>query len=369
MRSGFVFMLLLVVSSTGLAQGEPEEPREEFAEEMEVTEVVLDVLVTDKTGKIVVGLDEDDFVVEEDGERVELTGVTFYSNREFLASTDLARELDVDPDVVPAARHFILFFHDQRMLAPQLGRQMIDAVRGTRRWIRKELLPTDYVAVVGYGARLRLHRDFTNDPEKILEGVDAVLGAEEPEKWPSRREETGAGTASLFARLPPPDDEALADLTASIYGGLALVARAAGFVEGRKNLVLFSLGFGDLDQFGSYRRDDRYYPTLVRVLNANNVAVYGLYINSTAPGRPFGFRGVGEALNDLARDTGGEAYYDFTTFRNPLEKLGDENNGYYLLSFSSRHPKGATGYQEVEVETTNPEFRVKGRGGYRYGGR
>ena len=360
-----LLMLLLTAPGTGLSQ---REPSEEFGEEMEVTEVLLDVLVTDRKGNLVVGLDEDDFVVREDGERVELTDVTFYSNREFLASKELARQLDVDPDVVPAPRYFILFFHDQRMVIPRLGRQMIDAVRGTKRWIRKELLPTDYVAVVSYGARLRLHQDFTRNPKEIVRGVEAVLGAEEPGKWPSRRGEAEPDAPSLFARLPSSEGKALADLTGSIYGGLALVARAAGFLEGRKNLVLFSLGFGDIDNFGSYRPDDRYYPALVRVLNANNVAVYGLYINSTAPGRPFAFRGVGEALNDLARDTGGEAYYDFNTFRAPLERMGEENNGYYLLSYSSRHPTGASGYQEVDVETVNPELDVTGRSGYRYGG-
>jgi hypothetical protein len=43
-----------------------------------------------------------------------------------------------------------------------------------------------------------------------------------------------------------------------------------------------------------------------------------------------------------------------------------ENNGYYLLSYNSRHPKGATGYQKINVTLKNPEFRIKAREGYAY---
>ena len=58
-------LFLLVNLVPGLAIGQSEEPRAEFAEEMEVTEVLLDVLVTDSDGQIIVGLGKDDFEVEE----------------------------------------------------------------------------------------------------------------------------------------------------------------------------------------------------------------------------------------------------------------------------------------------------------------
>ena len=48
---------------------------------MNVNEVLLDVLVTDAKGNVIVGLDKGDFVVKDNGRPVELTGVTFYSNR------------------------------------------------------------------------------------------------------------------------------------------------------------------------------------------------------------------------------------------------------------------------------------------------
>src|SRR5687768_16564996 len=81
-----------------------------FGEEVEVTEVVLDVLVTDRDGNVIVGLRPEDFVVEEGGRPVPLLDVSFYSNRP---------QLDAEGRPVQAAgseRYFVLFFHDQRAI-------------------------------------------------------------------------------------------------------------------------------------------------------------------------------------------------------------------------------------------------------------
>jgi len=66
-------------------------------------------------------------------------------------------------------------------------------------------------------------------------------------------------------------------------------------------------------------------------------------------------------------DTGGEYYFSFVNFLTPLEQIDQDNNGYYLLSYRSEHPRDATGYQEVEVETVNPRFEVRARRGYTIG--
>ena len=49
-------------------QGQPQDkPQGEFGEKLNVHEVLLDVLVTDARGHVIVGLGKDDFVVREDG--------------------------------------------------------------------------------------------------------------------------------------------------------------------------------------------------------------------------------------------------------------------------------------------------------------
>jgi hypothetical protein len=69
----------------------------------------------------------------------------------------------------------------------------------------------------------------------------------------------------------------------------------------------------------------------------------------------------------VAADTGGEYYFNFTNFGTLLRKVVEDNSGYYLLSYSSRHEAGEKGYREVDVTTRNPRFLVRARQGYRYG--
>ena len=52
-----------------------EDPAAGFEGMIEVSEVLLDVLAVDRSGKIVTGLGKDDFIVEENGEPIEITGV------------------------------------------------------------------------------------------------------------------------------------------------------------------------------------------------------------------------------------------------------------------------------------------------------
>ena len=70
-----------------------EEPAARFDERIRVTEVLLDVLVTDAAGNVVVGLDAGDFIVEEKGRPVEVGSATFYGSAELLESPALAGRL------------------------------------------------------------------------------------------------------------------------------------------------------------------------------------------------------------------------------------------------------------------------------------
>jgi len=93
---------------------------EEFSDRIDVKEVLLDVLVTDRGGNVIVGLDEKDFIVEEEGVVVKVTGSTFYSNRRLVESSQAAAALGAAPNAVPEDRYFIFFLHDQRMALPRL---------------------------------------------------------------------------------------------------------------------------------------------------------------------------------------------------------------------------------------------------------
>jgi VWFA-related protein len=362
---------LLVAAAVSLtpalpAQETPQDkPQGEFQEKVNVNEVLLDVLVTDARGNVIVGLGPDDFVVKEDGSTVPITGVSFYSNRSLVESSAAAAKKGIKAAQSPEDRYFVLFLDDQKsnaVDAPQLLVQQMEAVQRARDWVSRELLPNDWVAVVSYDQRLKVQQDFTHDRKALAAAIsDAMKGKDHEGNWPSRIAANGQnGGPSLFAGLPR--GNALRDKTGTIYDAIEVLAESAGAITGRKNLLMFSNGFGQINSFGQYVPDQRYYPGMVHSLNDNNVAVYPIDLVPQGTEHT-----LTDALNQLAGDTGGRYFFNFTNFLTPLKQVAQENSGYYLLSYTTERPAGRSGYQEVQVKATNPEFKVRARKGYEYG--
>lgn len=370
MRTQFLSTLftLTLVTLLALPLAAQEEPQAEFRGELEVTEVLLDVLVTDGSGNAILGLQPEDFIVEDEGEKINLTSATFYSNRRFLDSASAAERLGVAPEEVPVDRYFILFFHDQRFSEPTLTTDQLDAIRWVRQWVDYELLPSDWVAVLSYDVKLKVHQDFTTNKEALQNALTSVAKGKDPgANWPSRQELDSVRGPSLRKNLPQ-GKQLNKESRRQIYSGLRLTGEAAGYITGRKNLMLFSIGFGRLNDVGTYYPDQRYFPPMVEALNDNNVAVYSIsWVKNLAQETPE-MNDLGNALSLLSADTGGTYYFNFANFNDPLREVVNDNSGYYLLSYSSERPAGETGYSRVEVKTSNPSFVVRARQGYRYGG-
>lgn len=363
--AALVFVAAVGLASAVLAQDKPaqDKPQGEFGEKVNVHEVLLDVLVTDARGHVIVGLGKDDFVVKEDGKPVSLTGVSFYSNRSLVESAQAANQKGLKAAEAPEDRYFVLFFDDQKnnaAEAPELLSQQMQAVQRARDWVLRDVLVNDWVAVVSYDQKLKVQQDFTHDRKALAAAIsDAMKGVDHETNWPSRVPQ-GSGP-SLIAGLPR--GEALRDKTTTIYNALDTLAEAAGKVTGRKNLLFFSNGFGErINNFGQYIPDERHYPAMVHVLNDNNVAVYPIDLVPEGTQHT-----LTDSMNQLASDTGGRYFFNFTNFITPLKQVAQENSGYYLLSYGTERPAGKAGYQEVQVKTTNPEFKVRARKGYEYG--
>lgn len=364
---GWALGLSLALSS--LPTAAQDNPQAKFGEEVAVTEVLLDALVTDRQGNVIIGLHPDDFIVEEDGKPIQVDDVSFYSNRRLLDSTESLGQAGAAIDTAPKSRYFILFFQEQQGVEasnPGVGllKRQLEAAREARKWVSKERLLDDYVAVLSYDVKLKVHQDFTQDGAQILRGIDsAVTGKDPGENWPSRLPEvdTEQGVVSLRAGLPKGAE--LGKQSRTIYEALQIVAEAAGGIVGRKNLVYFGIGFGEQGSFGLYKPDPRYYPGMVRQLNDHNVAVYALDLVPSEVDYD-----LSNALHQLTNETGGTYYNNFVSFQTPLKQIASENSGYYLLSYRSPRPAGTTGYQKVSVRTKNKEFRVRTREGYLFGG-
>ena len=335
-------------------------PRDyQLSERIRVAEVLLDVLVTDRKGNVIEGLGAEDFVVLHDGEEQEVTSASFYGGPSELSATGAGATTRTD-------RYFILMFHDQRMQAPQLAGPQMDNARWLKRWIEEELQPNDQVAVFAYQARLKVYLDFSRDRDEILAAVDAASrGKKDIERWVTRSDpEFDPNSPSLFVNLPV--EKELARRSRKLQEALELVGEAAAGIAGRKNLIMFSLGFGEIGQFGSYTPDPRYYPQMREALNAGNVAVYTIDTMGSRR-RSIASASLNDSLSHISNETGGHYYANFTNILSPMRQVAEENQGYYLVSFRSEYEAGTQGYRGIKVKVRDGKYKVRSRTGFRYG--
>jgi VWFA-related protein len=328
-------------------------------ERIRVAEVLLDVLVTDRKGNVIDDLGVEDFVVVHKGEEQEVVSASFYGGPSELASPGGGGTARTD-------RYFILMFHDQRLEAPFLVGPQMDNARWLKRWIEEELQPNDQVAVFAYQTRLKFYLDFSRDRDEILAAVQAASqGKRDLDRWVTRSEpEFDPNSPSLGVNLPTGKE--LARRSRKLQEGLELLGEVAEGVAGRKNLIMFSLGFGEIGQFGSYTPDARYYPQMREALNAGNVAVYTIDTMGSRR-RAIASGSLNDSLSLISNDTGGHYYANFTNVMTPMRQVAGENQGYYLVSFRSEYEAGTGGYRNIKVKIREGKYRVRSRTGFRYG--
>ncbi|MCH9649573.1 MAG: VWA domain-containing protein [Deltaproteobacteria bacterium] len=350
----------LILASPGLAAVAEQEPEAPFKDTIEVKEVLLDVVVTDEDGNVIVGLDKGDFRIEEEGREVEIESASFYSSRQLLepifepGEAPQPESSSSPQDSPPEDRYFVLLY-----FRPLVGSQgdnrlylrLPEAGKKSFEWVVQELLPNDHVAVVGFDTALRLHHDFTRDRSRLGRAIERASRGKAPDgRWPSRTEAPEEGIT--LTSLPLGDE--LRDETPDIYQALKMLAKGLGNVRGRKNIILFGVDFPGENS----RRARTDFREMIEALNRRNVAVYSIAVTG---------RGRQENLDQLAQETGGQHLFSFRNFLDPLRNIARQNSGYYLLSFRSEHPAGESGYRELAVSTTNEEFEARARGGYSFG--
>ena len=132
---------VLLLATLFVASASAQEPEEKQGEEpvavfdglVEVSEVFLDVLVTDADGGVVEGLGMDDFVIEENGAPISATTLSYYTTR--------YEEGAASGDEIPWSRHFIFVFHTPWSLSfarADMLRQRVRAGQSALRWVEEE---------------------------------------------------------------------------------------------------------------------------------------------------------------------------------------------------------------------------------------
>jgi len=160
--------------------------------------------------------------------------------------------------------------------------------------------------------------------------------------------------AHLFERMRSNKAEG----STALYDALALYLAAAGQQDGQKVLLLYSDGEDSTSSIG--------YGRVIEMLRLGDVMVYAIgYLDSLR-----GSRGAAQLrLNDLAHQTGGEAFFPLD--RKQLDeiygKIEDEIASRYSLGFMSTNRARDGKWRKVEVRVTSPAgkgAKVRTRPGY-----
>ncbi len=373
LRSATFTALCLIVSAVivglppSVSATERGEARQDFGDEIEVTEVLIDVVAVDRKGEVIGGLGIDDFSILEDGEPVEATSASFY--RTAYGPSDPSTG---GPEAeIPASRYFVLFFHDPRTrhaqplhAFPTLLRQFLRAGEQSRSWLLDGLQPSDWGAVVRFGPHgLQVVQDFTQDRVRLAAAAEtATVDTRLPR--PSERPRPPRPGEPALRRLL--DREPTTPRRQGIEHALARVADASAHIIGRKNLLLFTPGIAPLTARGggatkhASQQDllhvsDHPVPALDQALNASNIAVYVLDLGGPRPA---------QIEAEIAVRSGG-AFLPGLRFRHALDQIATESRGYYLLSYRPAAGRDGSRDRTIEVRARDHRITVRARRGLR----
>jgi len=341
-----IALAVLVAASAALPS-----PAQVPSAKVDVNLVLVDATVTDRKGNQILGLGKDDFIVKEDGVTQVVDSIDYFTNRRLIDSRESEAKFKVER--VKEERYFILFF--QKSPDPLFNGEALAAKRAAQEWVKKELLATDRVAVVGFDARLKIFTDFTSDKQRIRKALDQSVqygkGITAPPADPARD--------SIVERLN--GDRLIRD-TGTIYSAIEELSDATRRIVARKVLILFSPGIGEVtsERIPIGRPDEVRYQPMIEALNRSNVSVHPIFLLRNYRHQP-----VEDVLGRMASETGGEYHTNVVNFSLPLKNIEKQNNGYYLLSYkpvltASRRK----GFHKLDVSLRNPEFRVKARQAY-----
>jgi VWFA-related protein len=351
----------LLALAVPLAAQTQEPPR--FGENVEVNVVLLDAIVTDAKGNQILGLGPDDFVVRENGVVQKIESVDYYTNRQLLTSPEGKAPFKVER--IREERYFVLFFDKPNFDAfsdtpaeTGLWTVLVRATRDARDFIEQRMLPGDRVAIVGHDVRLKVYSDFTSDKAQLSRALNEAV------RFGNGISQAPAGSDPSILRAL--DHDEMIGHTGTVYQALETLGDALRPIKARKNVILFSAGIyesGETVRNGLPLTESRYYQPMIQSLNAANVTVDAISLLPYPDETPI----FHHTLARIARETNGEYYRHAVNFGGLLRRIERQNNGYYLITYTAKHPRGTHGFQKVDVTVKEPSLRIKAREGYVYG--
>ncbi len=359
--------------------------------------VLVDVQITDHSGKPVKWLKREQFTVLEDDKPQTVSSFDYYD----IEAVESAAAENTTPLVIALGavaapekvhelvrdhRMLVLFF-DLTSLQPD---ELLRATRAAERFLREQMTPADLVAVAAFGNQLRVVAHFTNDRALLERALARLVPGKESQ------------LAAMADAPPAPGEEAVTEDTGAAFSAdetefnifntdrkLAAVKALAELlrgIPGKKAVIHFT---GGVTQTGEENRSQlRAATDAANRANASIYTVDSRGLLATIPGGDPSagaasgtamfsgaavFRQAGsrqdsrETLATLASDTGGRAFFDVGDFREVFQKVQADASGYYLLGYYSSNQQHDGRWRRLKVRLAAPGASSGGRLRFREG--
>lgn len=356
------------------------------------TRVIVDVLVLDDDGLPVPGLTADDFELLEDGEPQRVASIDVVDWERYELGEAVPEEAEPAAPELEAAdagnqspRRFVIVFNRRGADPVNLRR----AKRGLEEFVSQHMVDGDETMILEFAHTVRVLQEFYSGKEQTLANIRRIV--------------PGTYQSPVGPEIDARDSFLM----------LFALAEALERVEGRKIVVFLSMDlqtFADprqvvgeiagteVDEFPGRRALDETNSLRDAILQLNHAnatlyavnlaGVYGFENNILNPslnsfdilGNPLAVEPDDHPLTrmdaaanvpmeggtaSLAVATGGTYFPNQTNFAVALNRIGIQNQLYYLLSFSPTETELDGEYRQIEVRVRNrPDLRVIARPGY-----
>jgi len=412
-----VFPLLGAVVFAGLLPGagtaqEPPQPGP-VRESAEVALVEVPVRVTDRDGRPLTGLSQQDFTLLDDGRPQQVVGFD---------AIDLAEKVQPasGETLPPAARRRFLILFDFSFARPK---SVVAARRAARELVLHGLGENDLAAVATYSVErgVRLLATFSSDRAQVAQaietlGLEALPQVRDPlafafdtstlrggagpngsaERGSSRVGDLVDALQTMSSLHRARDDEYARGRVRHLVQSFRDLAQTLDAVEGRKDVIYLSEGFsgrylvgeretsqerqwliqgeqwkvdadkrfgssslrGELGEMGEiFRRSD----TVIHAVDIAGIRTDG---NAETEAVPLDPARIENSLYEITSGTGGEVFRNANDLGGQLSRLMSQTSVVYVLAFRPDRSGREGRFHKLQVRVAAPGARVSARAGY-----
>ena len=412
LRLVIIFVAYFSANPIAVGQGQTKPSDQDEPVRLRTELIEVQVVVTDKQGRVIEDLKKEDFELLEQGRPQE---VTFFSLERINVQPTRSAPGEGPPGLNPSkrsaeaagpSRSIVLFFDTPHLSGPSLIRSKISM----KQFIDEQVSDRDTVVIAAcsgvFGVfknpvrnRLAIHRlieritDFdTSRQSNFTPYIAAMVKQGDRAAFELAvqilSEELGIDAVFASAMVRGRASEVLeieSYKRQSTLDVLNAVAERVAAMSGQRLLALLSDGF-TLRDFNGTPDSGHLQSSISKAVRAgviiHSIDVRGLEVAAefdasrrglTAPamiGRLSSYMSSSakdrqDGINALAQDTGGKAFFNTNDLKLAVQKAVDLNRTYYALAYYPADDKGSKEFRKITVRIkSHPEYEVRAQKGY-----